>query len=91
MLLIYEDGATYGLLIFCDYNKKQHLSWKQNPEKKLTMRDKKRRRSASGGVNQIWILKNSKELIEYTQSRSLSFCNSIKTFDFSPLYTTMQH
>ena len=34
MLLIYEDGATYGLLIFCDYNKKQHLNWKQNPEKK---------------------------------------------------------
>ena len=60
-------------------------------KKKLTMRDKKRRRSASGGVNQIWILKNSKELIEYTQSRSLSFCNSIKTFDISPLYTPIQH
>ena len=25
------------------------------------------------------------------QSRSLSFCNSIKTFDFSTLYTTIPH
>ena len=29
------------------------------------------------GVNQMWILKNSKDL--YIQSRSLSSCNSIKT------------
>jgi hypothetical protein len=36
-----------------------------------------------GGVNQIWILKNSKELLEYIQSRSLFFCNSIKAFKFS--------
>ena len=41
-----------------------------------------------GGVNQMWILKNSKDLLEYIQSRSLS-CNSIKTFDFSTLYTTV--
>ena len=44
-----------------------------------------------GGVNQIWILKNSKDLLEYIQSRSLSSCNSIKTFDFSTLYTTILH
>ena len=31
------------------------------------------------GVNQMWILKNSKDLLEYIQSRSLSSCNSIKT------------
>ena len=44
-----------------------------------------------GGVNQIWIMKNSKDLLEYIQSRSLSSCNSIKTFDFSTLYTTIRH
>ena len=44
-----------------------------------------------GGVNQMWILKNSKDLIEYLQFRSLSSCNSIKTFDFSTLYTTISH
>jgi hypothetical protein len=37
----------------------------------------------------MWILKNSKDLLEYIQSRSL--CNSIKTFDFSTLYTTISH
>ena len=44
-----------------------------------------------GGVNQMWILKNSKDLLEYKQSRSLSSCNSIKPFDFSTLYTTIPH
>ena len=42
-------------------------------------------------VNQLWILKNSKDLLEYIQSRFLSSCNSIKTFDFSTLYTTIPH
>jgi hypothetical protein len=37
------------------------------------------------GVNQMWILKNSQDLLEYIQSRSLSSCNNIKTFDFSTL------
>ena len=46
---------------------------------------------SSGGVNQMWILKNSKHLLEYIQSRSLFFCNSIITFDFSTLYTTITH
>jgi len=36
-----------------------------------------------GGVNQMWILKNSKDLLEYIQSRSLYI--SINTFDFSTL------
>ena len=44
-----------------------------------------------GGVNQMWILKNSKDLLEYIQSRPLSSYNSIKTFDFSTLYTTIPH
>ena len=43
------------------------------------------------GVNQMWILKNSKDLLDYIQSRSLSSCLSIKTFDFSTLYTTIPH
>ena len=42
-------------------------------------------------MNQMGILKNSKDLLEYMQSRSLSSCNSIKTFDFSTLYTTIPH
>jgi len=29
-------------------------------------------------VNQMWILKTSKDLLEYIQSRSHSSCNSIK-------------
>ena len=36
-------------------------------------------------VNQMWILKNSKYMLEYIQSRSLPSCNSITTFDFSTL------
>ena len=44
-----------------------------------------------GGVNQMWILKNSKDMLEYIQSKSLSSCNSIKTFYFSTLYTTIPH
>ena len=36
-------------------------------------------------------LKNSKDLLEYIQSRSLCSCNSIKTFDFSTIYTTITH
>ena len=43
------------------------------------------------GVNQMWILKNSKDLLDHIQSRSLSSCKSIKTFDFSTLYTTIPH
>ena len=42
-----------------------------------------------GGVNQMWILKNSKDLLEYIQSWSFSSCNSIKTFELSTLYTSI--
>ena len=42
-------------------------------------------------VNQKWILKTSKDLLEYIQSRSLSSCNSIKTFNFFTLYTSTYH
>ena len=42
-------------------------------------------------VNQMWILKNSKDLLETLSSRSQYVCNSIKTFDFSTLYITFSH
>jgi hypothetical protein len=37
----------------------------------------------------MWILKNSNDLLEYIQSGSLSFYNSIKKFDLYTLYTTI--
>ena len=43
------------------------------------------------GVNQMWILKNSKDLLEILKSQNLSSCHSIQTFDFSTLYTTIPH
>ena len=43
------------------------------------------------GINQMWILKNSKELLENFNSNSLASVHSIKTYDFSTLYTTIPH
>ena len=43
------------------------------------------------GINQIWILKNLKELLDNLQSHSLTSIHSIKTYDFSTLYTTIAH
>jgi len=43
------------------------------------------------GINHMWILKNSKDLLENFKSRSFSEISSIKTFDFSTLYTTLPH
>ena len=43
------------------------------------------------GINQMWILKNSKELLENLNSNSLASVHSIKTYDFSTLYTTIPH
>ena len=39
----------------------------------------------------MWILKNSKELLENLKAQSLHSVNSIKSFDFSALYTTIPH
>jgi hypothetical protein len=39
----------------------------------------------------MWILKNSKDFLDNLQSRSFSHVSSIKTFDFSTLYTTLPH
>ena len=40
-------------------------------------------------INHMWILKNSKDLLDNLKSRSFSQVFSIKTFDFSTLYTTL--
>ena len=39
----------------------------------------------------MWILKNSKELLENLKSQTYSKISSIKTYDFSTLYTTIPH
>ena len=46
---------------------------------------------AHSGINQMWILKNSKQLLEDLKSLSISGINNINTFDFSTLYTTIPH
>ena len=43
------------------------------------------------GINQMWILINSKELLDNLNSNSLASVHSIKTYDFSTLYTTIPH
>jgi hypothetical protein len=46
---------------------------------------------ATSGVNQMWMLKNSKELLENLKAQNFSQINSTKTYDFSALYTTIPH
>ena len=46
---------------------------------------------ARSGINQMWILKNYKELLENLKALSLHSVNSIKSFDFSTLYTTIPY
>jgi hypothetical protein len=46
---------------------------------------------ARSGVNQMWILKKSRELLEYLKSPIVSQIYSIKTSDFKTLYTTIPH
>jgi hypothetical protein len=46
---------------------------------------------SKSGVNQMWILKNSKELLENLKSHGFSKIDSIKTYIFSELYTTIPH
>ena len=43
------------------------------------------------GVNQMWILKNSKELLDHLKSPNFILVTNIKSFDFSTLYTTIPH
>ena len=44
---------------------------------------------ARSGVNQMWILKNSKELLENLKAQSRHSVNSIKSFGFSTLFTLL--
>ena len=46
---------------------------------------------SQSGTNQMWILKNSKELLQKLEAQSLSSVFSIKSYDFSTLYTTIPH
>jgi hypothetical protein len=46
---------------------------------------------ARSGVNQMWILKNSKELLESLKPPIFSQIYNIKTYEFTTLYTTMPH
>ena len=39
----------------------------------------------------MWILKNSKELLEHRKSPTFNHVTSIKSFDFSTFYTTIPH
>ena len=39
----------------------------------------------------MWILKNSKELLEHLQSPNFNHITRIKSFDLSTLYTTIPH
>jgi hypothetical protein len=43
------------------------------------------------GINHMWILKNSKDLLDNLKSRSFSQVSSIKTLDCSTLYITLPH
>ena len=43
------------------------------------------------GINQMWILKNSKELLEHFKSPTFNRVTSITSFAFSTLYTTIPH
>ena len=43
------------------------------------------------GVNQMWILKNSKELVDNLRSPHFNSVHTIRSYDFSTLYTTIPH
>ena len=43
------------------------------------------------GINQMLILKHSKELLGHLKSRNFNLITNIKSFDFSNLYTTIPH
>ena len=43
------------------------------------------------GINQMRILKNSKELLDHLKSPNFNLITNIKSFDFSTLYTTIPH
>ena len=46
---------------------------------------------SKSGINQLWILKNSKELLDYLKSPNFNLITNIKSFDFSTLYASIPH
>ena len=49
------------------------------------------RSTSRSGLNQMWILKNSKELKEHLKSSNFNHITSTKSFNFSTLYTPIPH
>ena len=47
--------------------------------------------NSRSGINQMWILKNSKELLDHLKSPNFNLITNIKSFDFSTLYTFIPH
>ena len=43
------------------------------------------------GINQMWILKNLKELLDHLKSPNFNLITNTKSFDFSTLYTIIPH
>ena len=39
----------------------------------------------------MWILKNSKELLDHLKSQNFNFLTNIKSLDFSTLYTNFKY
>ena len=48
-------------------------------------------KTSHNGVNNMWILKNSKELLSTLEHHGVNKATSIQTFDFSTLYTSIPH
>jgi hypothetical protein len=45
----------------------------------------------NSGINSMWILKNSQSLLDSISASHIDFYDSITTWDFSTLYTTIPH
>ena len=48
-------------------------------------------KTSNNGVNNMWILKNSTELLNSLQHQGINKATSIQTFDFSTLYTSIPY
>ena len=48
-----------------------------------------RKNYSRSGINQMWVIKNKKKLLEHLQSPNFNLVTNIKSFDFSTLYTTI--
>jgi hypothetical protein len=46
---------------------------------------------ARSGIHQMWILKTLKECLANVETQNFLQINSIKTYDFSTIYTTIPH